>query len=112
MHPLQYAHTIDPLAVPGFASSKAKDAEISDASALDKPYPLEFRQTSKLCHTVVGQSAAARQVDIADTAACFGQSFYTVVCDTGTMAKVDVVEILAQLGNGEDGSVGDHAALC
>ena len=72
MHSLQHTDTVDPFAVLDFAHSKAEDAAIGDASALDKPYPLEFRQASKLCHTAVGQSGAAREVNVADAIACFG----------------------------------------
>lgn len=111
MHSLQHTNAVDSLAVLHFAHGKTEDAAIGDASALDKPYPLEFRQASKLCHTAVGQSCAASEVNVADAVACLGQGFDTDVGDTGTVAKVDVVKVLAKLSNGEDGPVGDHAAL-
>jgi hypothetical protein len=112
MNSLQYTDTVDSFAVLDFAHSKAEDAAIGDASALYKPYPLEFRQASKLCHTAVGQSGAAREVNVTDAVACLGQSLDTDVSDTGTVAKVNVVKVLAKLGNGEDSSVSDHPALC
>ena len=64
MHSLQHTNTIDSLAVLHFAHGKAVDATIGDASALDKAYPLEFRQASKLCHTAIGQSGAASEVNV------------------------------------------------
>jgi hypothetical protein len=103
MHSLQYADAVDPLVVLKLAHGQAEDATISYASTLDQPYPLEFWQTSKLCHTAVSQSTAACEVNVANAVARFGQSLNADVGDTGTVTEVNVVEVFAKLSDGKDG---------
>ena len=111
MHSLQHTNTVDPLAIFHFAHCKAVDAAISDASALDKPYPLEFWQASELCHTAVGKGTTACEIDIANAVASLGQRFHADVGDAGTMPEVDVMKVLAKLSNGKHSSVSDLSTL-
>jgi hypothetical protein len=59
----------------------------------------------------IRQTRAACQVNVADAVAGFDKLNDGIIGKIGTVAKVDVVQVLSQLANGGDGAVRDVFTL-
>lgn len=84
---------------------------VGDVGALDEPDPLQFGQSGKSCDRVISQMRAAAQVDIPDAIAMMDQALHSLVGDMPTVTKMDIVQILTQPRDGEDGGIRDIPAL-
>lgn len=91
---------------------KRHDALVGDVAALDKANPLELGERRELFNRLVRQILTAGEINVADTSAHPNQLLDTSVGNPRTVAKVDVVEVLAKLRDRRDGTVGDLTAFC
>jgi hypothetical protein len=64
-----------------------------------------------LLNAGVSQSIAASQVNISDAVAGFDQLYNGGICDTGTVTKMNIVDILPQLANGKHCTICDEFAF-
>jgi hypothetical protein len=91
---------------------QGQDATVSDSLALDQTNSLQLRERGKMLHADIGQPITTGEIDVTDTVAGFHQLDDGVICDVGTVAEMDIVDIFAQLADCHDRAVRNESAFC
>ena len=105
MNPLQQAWQHRLLSMLLSCFSQCINASIRNGLTFDKANASELGQSCQLFHTRVCQTQTACKINVSDSVTCFDKLNNSSICDMGTMAQMDVVEVLAQLGYCEHRSV-------
>lgn len=90
---------------------KRKDGLIGNATALDQAYALQLGQGGQASDRHVREERAAPQINVADAVAAPHQADDALVGDLAAVAEMNVVQVLAKLGDGVDGGICNVAAL-
>ena len=87
------------------------DATIRNPGTFHESYSLQFRQAGELRHAVIREHGAACEINVPNAITALRQCLDRWICNSAAVAKMDVMQVLAQLGDGEDGSVSDLSTL-
>jgi hypothetical protein len=91
MHPLQHADTIYSPAALNFANRQAVNTPVGDSCTLHQADPLQLGQSSQLHDAVVGQTTAARQINVADSIARLCKSLHGKIRNSRAVSEMNVV---------------------
>lgn len=90
---------------------ESHDASVCNRLAFDQPYPPEFGECCELLYTGIGQPVAASQIDISYSVAHLHKLDDRCVCNLRAMTEMNVMQILAEPGDGMHGSIRKILAL-
>jgi hypothetical protein len=111
MHAIAEMYTFQRTGGTVSAADEALDRKVGDVVAFDQTNPSKLGQEGELADTGIGETGAARKIDVSNPGTSLDQRSHGPIRDIAAVAQVQVVQVLAQRRDRVHSPVGDVATL-